>query len=888
MIGKTLGHYEILSHLGSGGMGDVYLAHDARLNRKVALKMLPPRTAGRPDLLSRFRREFESVAALSHPNIVTIFSVEEEDGVHFLTMELIEGRTLDQVIPAGGLPVADLLALALPISDALFAAHEAGVVHRDIKPTNIMVDRRGHVRIMDFGLAKLEARRDEQTSSAPTEVMTREGTQVGTVPYMAPEQVKGKTVDHRVDIFAFGVLLYEMACGRRPFKGETRPEIMSAILRDDPEPLTDLRPDLPRRLDPIVSRCLAKNPDERFRTAGELNAALAGLRDDLSSPSGAPRTAPSPSARRLIWSLIAAVILVSGLLLWWQGRSPSRTLPEPGPPTAPVERKVSRLTFGDEVEEWPAWSPDGTRLAYSAEVSGFRKIFIRDMATGETRQVTEGPADDVQASWSPDGRSLAFVRSSSETGKMSSDDLFGNFVTGGDIWRLDIGAGTATTLIEGAFHPAWSPDGKRLAFYAGWAGPRRIWIADERGRNPRQITTDRSEAVDHVEPAWSPDGARIVYRRREKSKSDIQVVDLVTAAVIWLTDDDYRDLNARWSPDGASIIFSSYRGGGQNLWRQPVDASGRPSRSADQLTTGAGNDVQPALSPDGGQVGFVVLGINSDLWRLALDPETGQRAGEPERVVSTSREDSRGAWSPDGTMLAFNSDRTGDMNIWLKSFRDGSERRLTSGSGGDYQPCWSPDGSRIVFFSSRAGNVDIWEVEVATGETHQLTDDPSLDEDPFYSPDGRYIAFQSDRDGRLEVWVMGADGSGQRQLGMTGTSGHFMRWTDDSSAVIHRVPGEHGTNLFSQPLDGDPGPLPALEGAGHHISYSPDRSLILDVTGHKTIWTYPTRGGERNRVFEFDDPDSRIDYPVWSPDGRWVIFDRADYQGADIWLLEGL
>ena len=200
-----------------------------------------------------------------------------------------------------------------------------------------------------------------------------------------------------------------------------------------------------------------------------------------------------------------------------------------------------------------------------------------------------------------------------------------------------------------------------------------------------------------------------------------------------------------------------------------------------------------------------------------------------------------------------------------------------------------PDGASLVFFSSRAGNVDIWHVDVAGGGLTPLTDTTSLDEDPFYSPDGSRIAFQSDRDGRLEVWVMDADGGNQRQLSAIGTSGHFMRWRDDGTAIVHRTSSDHETNMFSQPLDGAEGqPQPPIADGGFHISPSPDRQLILDVTGHHTLWVFPAAGGERRKVFEFEDPSIRIDYPVWSPDGRWAVFDRAVYQGADIWLLEGL
>jgi Tol biopolymer transport system component len=259
--------------------------------------------------------------------------------------------------------------------------------------------------------------------------------------------------------------------------------------------------------------------------------------------------------------------------------------------------------------------------------------------------------------------------------------------------------------------------------------------------------------------------------------------------------------------------------------------------------------------------------------------------GAPEPLISTTREESRGAWSPDGRWIAFNSDRGGDMNIWLYSFADGSTRRLTSGPGGDFQPNWSPDGAKIAFFSSRAGTPDIWTVEVASGRTAPLISGPAIEVNPFYSPDGRSLAFQSDRSGRLEVWVAGADGSGPRQLTNVGISGHFLRWTDKSDAVIFRCTcGGKPATLAVPAIGGEPMPFADMAG-GAHISFSPDRSRIMDVVGHKVLWVSAVKGG-RQKVFEFPDPDARIDYPVWSPDGKWVLFDRTHPQGGNIWVLK--
>jgi Tol biopolymer transport system component len=378
----------------------------------------------------------------------------------------------------------------------------------------------------------------------------------------------------------------------------------------------------------------------------------------------------------------------------------------------------------------------------------------------------------------------------------------------------------------------------------------------------------------HAEARWSPDGRRLVFRRQDKSASDIATAEPGAGTNVRLTADNMLDIDPTWSPDGRWVYLASNRGGGLNLWRIPVTAEGRAAGPAEQVTTGAGDDVEPA--------------INADLWRLPVSPATGQATGEPTALFTTSRVESRGAWSPDGHRIAFNSDRLGEMNIWLRDLEGGTERQVTTGAGGDYQPAWLPGGGHLVFFSARGGNADIWRVALANGALVRLTDDPSLDTNPFPSPDGKSIAFLSDRSGRIEVWVMAADGSGQRQLTSVGAGGHFLRWTADGRAIIFRA--ESGSQLRIMRVAVADGALTQLPdvASGAHLSLSPAQDVIMDVRGHKTLWAYPLDGRPATRVFEFSDPEVRIDYPTWSPDGRWVVFDRAAPLGGDLWTMEGL
>ena len=554
---------------------------------------------------------------------------------------------------------------------------------------------------------------------------------------------------------------------------------------------------------------------------------------------------------------------------------------------APVLPKLSQITFTEAIEQYPAWSPNHEEFAFSRQEEGIRRIFVKNIASGEERRLTRGDYDDIQPAWSPEGKTILYVRSRQPNVKLEPGDVFGLFYDG-DIWALDLGTQKETRLVENAFNPDYAPDGKRIACDASWAGPRRIWAVDSLGHNPQQLTSDSSEGTSHVRPRWSPDGTRLVFQNIERTKFDVRVFDLTNAKSTWVTNDAVQDLNPVWSPSGRFIYFSSYRGGGINIWRVAMSSDGTPASAPQQLTIGAGQDVEIAISPDGKRLAFSILRQNADIWRLPVSPDTGQPAGEPQEVITTTREDSRGAWSPDGKMIAFNSDRTGEMNIWLHSIENRQSRQLTRGPGGDFQANWSPDGKRIAFFSSRAGTADIWCVEVDSGRLERLTSTDFVDVNPFFSPDGKMIAYNSDRTGRPEVWVMKSDGNEARQLSDVGLGvmGHFLRWNQTGDAVIFRCPARSGPRTVKVRLDrSEPEPLPEVAG-GAHMSLAPDYSRIMDVIGHKTLWVSPLDGGKPERVFEFDDPDVRIDYPVWSPDGHWILFDRFRPQGGDVWMME--
>ncbi|MBI3450230.1 MAG: serine/threonine-protein kinase [Acidobacteria bacterium] len=836
--GSRLGDFEIVSLLGAGGMGAVYRARDTKLGREVALKVIHPRLAG-PEAALRFEREARLLASLNHPHIATIHGFEQSGGIRFAILELVDGDTLGDWVEKTSPSLDAALGIAIQIAEALEAAHAARVIHRDLKPSNVKVTPAGRVKVLDFGIARAlgpdTTGVDAETAETRAAGMTAAGRLLGTPGYMSPEQARGLRVGEAADLWAFGCLLFEMLAGRRAFPGPTAADALAATLRGSPD-WAALPADVPPAVRAVLDRCLEKD--------------------------AAPRTITAADARREITAVLDA------------GKSGGRAVRHP---------RLTQITFADELEGMPAWSPRGDEIAFTRETEGVRKIF-RQRIGADALQATAGPHDDIQPSWSPDGGTLLFVRARPAGRRLEPADLFGAY-DDGDIWSLDVAAGRESRWLEGAFNPAWSPHGDRVAVDASWAGPRRLWVIDRRGHNPAQISEDASEAVAHVRPRWSPDGRRLVYQKIERTRLSVGAVDLASRRSVAVTDSPWNDLNPCWSARRRHVYFSSYRSGGLNVWRVGVGDDGSAASAPEQVTTGAGQDLEVAPSPDGSRLALSILKQNASIWALPVEPASGRPAGAPRKIIATSREDSRAAWSPDGRRIAFNSDRAGAMNIWVHDLAAGASRQVTEGPGGDYQASWSPDGRALAFFSSRARTPGIWTVDLASGALTSLSPPACIEINPFFSPDGRLIAYQSDREGRFEVWVMRADGSEPRCLTSVGVTGHFLRFTRDGRFVIFRRPGARPATLRVPVEGGEPEAMGEIAG-GAHMSLSPDASRILDVVGHKTLHVSPIGGAKPEAVFEFDDHEVRIDYPVWSPDGTLVSFDRFLPRGGDVWMLE--
>jgi serine/threonine protein kinase len=730
MIGRTLSHYKILQKLGSGGMGDVYLAEDSDLGRQIALKVLPPDLAESEERRARFQREAKAVAALNHPHIVTVHSVEQADGVHFITMELVRGKTLSEVIPKKGLPLAKFFEIAIPLADAVATAHEKGILHRDLKPDNLMLSDEGRLKILDFGLAKLKPEAGVTgISGLATNARTEEGRIVGTVAYMSPEQAEGKTLDSRSDIFSLGIVLYEMAAGKRPFQGETNASVLSSILKDTPKSVTELNPALPSALGRILRRCLVKDAEHRYQTAKDLRNELEELKREVDSGELHEGVAPRSSATLSKWMLAMVALLALAAALYILRRSPETSHPMP---------TFTQLTSLAGVESFPSLSPDGNSTVYASAVSGNEDIYLQRVGGQKAINLTEdSPVDDTQPAFSPDGTRVAF-RSARDGG-----GIFVMGATGESVKRVS----------DAGFNPAWSPDGERIVFSTvSVDSPNRGASVGEL-RIVRVDTGDvRAIEVngDAVQPTWSPRGHRIAfwsYSLSERNYRDIWTVPSEGGEIVPVTEDGHIDWSPMWSPDGRYLYFCSSRGGAMSLWRVAVEEETGTVLGMPELVTASPGARVGLISAarDGRRIAYQADIGTQNLQMISFDPVLETIVGEPVAVTSGSRRAKYPSPSPDGQWVAFSFFAGGGQADIAVMRTDGTGlRQLTDEPRfGNFYARWSPDGGDLVFYSGRSGNFELWSIHSDGSGLRQLTETPNRITIFAWSPNGERIVYYS-------------------------------------------------------------------------------------------------------------------------------------------------
>jgi Tol biopolymer transport system component len=879
----SVSRYTVVGPIGAGGMGEVYQAQDSSLDRMVALKILPPDMLKNDERRRRFIQEARSASSLNHPHIVTIHEIGETTiepsgvSIHYIAMELIDGSTLKRKIHQEQLELRTTLSYLAQAADGLAKAHAAGIIHRDLKPENIMVTRDGFAKVLDFGLAKLSVRKSATESvDDPTAVreVTREGAVLGTVAYMSPEQVTGKVVDHRTDIFSFGAILYEAATRRRPFDAESDVDVMHKILHDPPPPIDAGADPVPAELRRIIRRCLAKDPDRRYQAMKDLAIDLRDLVDNydefsVSATSGGSSSeaalAAAPRKRNvLLWTAVSVAVLALAALgyLAWRTRS------QPVASAAPNALTVQRLTSSGDVSH-AAMSRDGRYLALVVrDREGRFSLRVRQAATGSEVEVV--PAERKQfagLNFSPDGTYVYYARREEEGG------------TVGWLYQVPALGGTSQKIIYDVdTPPAFSPDGKQLAFGRGQPQKQEnlYIVANADGSGARTIAAfPRFGAAILSGPAWSPDGRKLMAARLLPPGSIAAAVEIdvatgekrdipSTAGWVWINSIDYR-------PDGSGVFLSAERKGDAvaQLWFQPLP-HGEPRRISNDFS----DYRRVSTTADGKSLAATAIETEGEMHVGSIGDATG---GVPLDAERSSRV--RGlACSASGSIVYVRQEKDAS-NIYILDNPAAQPRRLTS-SGFDGEPSIAADGKTIVYSRWDKDSPHIWAVDSDGGNARQITNGAG-EYAPQISPDGKLLQYVE----QDALWRRPLDGGkavklADRPTGVHGFSNDskltfYRQWLTAGSTVVLRVERVSG----GPALD-----LPSLVGREHQ--FSPDDRGIVYIS--------PMGGAENLQLLKLDGsapvPLTKytrggIDSFGWTPDGK--IISIRTQRRSDVVLYSG-
>jgi Tol biopolymer transport system component len=855
--GTKLGPYEIVSPLGAGGMGVVYRARDTRLNRDVAIKVLPEALAHDADRLRRFEQEARTIAALNHPNILGIHDIGAHDGAPFLVSEFLEGQTLREKLVSGPLPVRRAIDYALGIAQGLAAAHEKGIVHRDLKPENVFVTRDGRIKVLDFGLAKLvrpeETHETAVTLSSPA---TLPGMVMGTVGYMSPEQVRSEPIDPRSDIFSFGAVLYEMLTGKRAFKRETPAETMTAILREEPQALNDTGWQGPPELQRILARCLEKNVARRFQSSSDLAFAIESL-SGTSARTSTAKTVPLPNSRRAWLPWVIAAALLIGTAVWEMAR------PVPAPANPLEKAHFTRVTDFKSVEA--AISPDGRFVAFVSDHDGPFDVWLTQVGTGRLINLTQGKVSPLPGPL----RSVGFSGDGSEI-----------WIGGGDVgMRLRLMLLTGGTprnfLGEEVVNLAWSPDGERIVYHTFGSGDP-MFVADRSGANAQRIFQDRPGIHNHF-PAWSPDGRWIYFSHGTPATGEMDLwrIDAAGGKPERLTQIS-TDV-AYPTPIGNRTVFYVARDeDGSGPWLWAFDLKRKESR---RVSVGLEQYTSVQASADGRKLVATISNPVAALWTVPiLDRVAPDRVAEEHDVkpftVPTER-----ALAPrfgGSSLFYLSSLGTGD-GLWR--LRDGQANEIWKGADGALRetPAVSPDGGRVAIVLRRNGKRQLDVLTSDGAELQPIAEGIVPQGSSCWSPDGRWIA----------TGGSDATGSGLFKIPLEGgspvrlVSGSALNpvWSPDGSLIVYA-----GTNVRTfAPLlavrpDGTSVKLPdiILRRLGERVRFSPDGKSLIYMQGllaSQDFWLLDLASMTSRPLTRLQNRATMRTFDVTS-DGKQIVFDR--------------
>jgi serine/threonine protein kinase len=883
VIGQTISHYRIVEKLGEGGMGVVYKARDTRLDRFVVIKVLPAEKVADSERKDRFVKEAKAASSLNHPNIITIYDIGEAEGVDFIAMEFVSGKTLDQLISRHGMRLNEALKCSVQIADALARAHSAGIVHRDLKPGNIMVNDYGLVKVLDFGLAKLtEATLNSGDDSTRTlRPTTEEGKIVGTVSYMSPEQAEGKKVDARSDIFSFGAVLYEMVTGGQAFHGDTKASTLAAILKDSPRPPSQLVDGLPREVERLISRCLRKEVNQRSQHMDDVKLALQELKEESDSGVLGIAAVSRPKPRRFAWALGVAAALIIATLGVWLVRSKNEV------PEAPLVAVPLTSYAGDE--DAPSLSPDGSQVAFTwdGEKQNKSDIYVKQIGVEPPFRLTNDPAMNYSPAWSPDGGFIAFLR---ELSHDQTDIVIVPQRGGPERILSEIRGSMRQALLYGPYL-SWTPDSKWIVCPAPKSG-ERVWglhlFSTETGEQI-ELTDPPGSEVGDVTPAVSPDGRTLIFSRVSPDFYNLSLWRLHLGAGYKPSGREEKiespgmtNFGAAWLPNGREFVFTSGTGTNFGLWRLAISKGAVPRR----LDLGIAA-AWPTISRLGNRLAFEVSQYDLNIWRVDLKGPH-KEPSQPIRFISSTQIEQYPAYSPDGRRIAFMSERSGTDEIWICDGDGSGARQLTSfGGAAIYGPSWSPDSQNIALTVAQRGmKEDIYVVTVKGGVPRRITTDPAEDKWPYWSHDGKWIYFSSTRSGREEIWKTPYNGGEAVQI--TRNSGDIPQESEDGKFLYYMKGWPDAVSVWRTSVDGNQ-EAKVLESVHSEGQWTVSKEGIYffrppDKMGHSDICFYEFASGQIRKVLTIQRPVNT--HIAVSPDGRTILYPQSDESGSVLMLVE--
>ena len=888
LAGQQLGSYKILSLVGSGGMGEVYRAHDTKLKRDVAIKVLPSAFVKDSDRLARFQREARMLAALNHPNIAHIYALEESNVTAYLVMELVSGETLaERITREGAVPIEEALKIAVQIAEALEAAHEKGIIHRDLKPGNVKVTPEGKAKVLDFGLAKAfagESGADLSNAPTLTPMRTEEGRILGTPAYMSPEQARGQLVDKRTDIWAFGCLFYELLTGKRAFRGETTQDTIAAILERETE-LQALPAATPAQIRNLLRRCLKKDKTLRLQAVGD---ARVEIQETLTAPAKETEIAEVSQSiagwRRFALLGLACMVVVTagvaiGRWLWRPTQAPARNV------------SFQQITDFAGIEESPAISPDGKTVAFVASTGGWRQIWIRLLAGGTTLQVTQDNSDHEEPRWVPDSSSLIYYSPSSSPGEP------------GTIWEISALGGAPHRIASTLGGVDISHNGHRIAAFQSQGGRMELIVFARDGSGKVYLKQALDEnSYDH--PRWSPDDRWIAFHRDQSYLFDeaILVVPAAGGEQRTIVGPSHGLRGISWLPDSSGLVYGS--ASESTILYPPVynlktiRLSGGDER---QLTFGDVSYVEPDVHPSG-KVLASRIRMQSDIWRFSItgSPEENTRSGV--RITRQTAQVQTPSLSPDGSQLVYLSDSGGHGNLWVAKTDGSGVRQITFERDPTVVlgvPVWSPAGNEIVFIKTQAGKTGEWLVRPDGSELRQFV---PLGSGAYWSSDGRWLYYSAFREGEFCIDKVPLAGGPALRARCGNASMAVGVPSDSSFYYLLQLKGANGGWDFevrkARPENGPSQLLARVPGSRIPVDpiliqpiLSPNEkwlavSLIDGATNN--LWAIPAEGGPMRRLTDFGSRTVLIVRRIsWSPDSKHIYAAIADTD-ADVVLFDGL